>query len=231
MRKLSALIGVLVIVGITAAVAAADTSVGDNQKLRYEGGGTHAWVNHSDSPNDSNNKALHITATVTPAANPEGCDPCDYVAAYSRRSLNIRKPAGDVKNLSFEFDESSHVGAGAPRISVQFQNGDVAYLSAFYCNQPLAVTGGAWGRADFTGDKTDCGFYVTGDTGGFYAADGTNSAWKVYVTAHPDQVVESAYLVADETGDYYIDRLSLGAGKMYTQSNTTAKSCTGEASC
>jgi hypothetical protein len=37
--------------------------------------------------------------------------------------------------------------------------------------------------------------------------------------------------VGDETGSYRIDRLSLGAGAMYTAGNRVGKLCTTEASC
>ena len=87
------------------------------------------------------------------------------------------------------------------------------------------------GPADFTRFKTNCSFWVAGDRGQ-YAADGNRSAWRVYTDAHPDQIVEQAYLVADEPGGYRIDRLSLGAGAMYTAGNTVGKVCTtDEASC
>ena len=123
------------------------------------------------------------------------------------------------------------MGAGAPRISVEFQNGDIAYLSAFYCNHPMAATGNTWARADFTRFHDNCSFFVTGATGGQYSAEAGKSAWRVYTDAHPDQVVEQAYLVGDETGVYRIDRLSLGAGVMYTSGNRVGKRCTTEASC
>ena len=86
----------------------------------------------------------------------------EYVSAYSNRSLEISKDAEAVANLSFEFKATSYVGAGAPRISVEFQNGDIAYLSASYCNHPMAATGGAWARADFTRFYDNCSLFVNG---------------------------------------------------------------------
>ena len=176
-----------------------------------------------DSSFDSNTRALRMNVGDPNAGK--------YVVAYSKRSLDIAKDATAVGNLSFEFKTTSYMGAGAPRISVEFQNGDIAYLSAFYCNHPMAVTGNAWARADFTRFTGNCSFFVSGETGGQYSADGSKSAWRVYTDAHPDQVVEQAYLVGDETGVYRIDRLSLGAGVMYTASNRVGKRCTTEASC
>ena len=95
----------------------------------------------------------------------------------------------------------------------------------------MAATSGAWARADFTRFHDNCSFFVTGATGGQYSAEAGRSAWRVYTDAHPDQVVEQAYLVGDETGVYRIDRLSLGAGVMYTSGNRVGKRCTTEASC
>ncbi|HYX85875.1 MAG TPA: hypothetical protein VE777_12960 [Gaiellales bacterium] len=134
-----------------------------------------------------------------------------------------------MKNLSFEFDESQHVGAGAPRISVEFAGGDIAYLSAFYCNHPLASSGNTWGRADFTRFVTNCAIWD--NNGVEYSADGTETAWQKYVDAHPDADVTEAFVVLDEEGTYNLDRISLGAGKMYTRDFGAAKSCTTESSC
>jgi hypothetical protein len=207
------------------ATASADVLLSANQQLHFKGKGGHSWNRiGGDSAYDSNTRALRMWV-----GNPSAGQ---YVVAYSQRSLSIAKDAAAVGNLSFEFKTAGrHVGAGAPRISVEFQNGDVAYLSAFYCNHPMAATGNAWSRADFTRFSDNCSFFVSGDTGGQYSADGSRSAWKVYADAHPSQVVEQAYLVGDETGSYRIDRLSLGAGAMYTAGNRVGKLCTTEASC
>ncbi len=207
------------------ATASADVLLPANQTLQFKGKGGHLWNSlGGDSSNDSNTRALRMNVGDPSAGK--------YVVAYSNRSIDIAKDASAVGNLSFEFKKAtSYMGAGAPRISVEFQNGDVAYLSAFYCNHPMAVTGNVWARADFTRFTGNCSFFVSGETGGQYSADGSKSAWRVYTDAHPDQVVEQAYLVGDETGVYRIDRLSLGAGVMYTSSNRVGKRCTTEASC
>jgi len=207
--------------------ATAGARLPDNQTLLFEGAGSYSWnTRGGDSPHDGNARALRLKVGDPSAG--------EYVAAYSKRSLRIRQDAEAVQNLSFEFRTDRHVGAGAPRISVEFQNGDVAYLSAFYCNHPMAVTGNVWGRADFTRFHNNCAFYVLGATsnGGLpYEADGTRTAWEVYTDANPDQIVERAYLVADETGNYRIDLLSLGAGVMYTAGNHRGRLCPTEASC
>jgi len=190
-----------------------------NQALQFQGAGSHVWnLKGGDSPHDTNTKALRLHVG----------DPSTggYVVAYSKRSIHIATDAEAVGNLSFEFKATGYVGAGSPRISVEFQNGDVAYLSASYCNHTI---GSDWSRADFTRFKTDCSIWVAGVQ---YEADGTRSAWRVYPDANPDQMVEQAYLVGDETGTSRIDRLSLGAGAMYTAGNTVGKICTtDEASC
>ncbi len=224
MRKFVVAASVAVAALAFVATASADVLLPVNQTLRFEGAGGHGWNSVTgDSPHDANKQALRMKVGDPSAG--------EYVAAYSKRSLNIATDAEAVRNLSFEFKTTSYVGAGAPRISVQFQNGDVAYLSAFYCNHPMAITGNEWARADFTRFHDNCSFFVTGETGGQYSADGSRSAWRVYTEAHPDQIVEQAYLVGDETGGYRIDRLSLGAGAMYTSGNRVGKRCTTEASC
>ena len=209
----SAVVASLAVIG-----SAAAASLPSNQVLRYEGGGTHVWnKNGGDSPQDANARALRLHVGDPNAG--------EYVSAYSNRSLHIAKDAEAMTNLSFEFKASSHVGAGAPRISVEFQNDEAAFLSAAYCNHSI---GDDWARADFTRFVTDCSILVSGVQ---YAADGTRSAWQVYTDAHPDQIVKRAYLVADENGNYRIDRLSLGAGVMYVKGNKAGAFCPTEASC
>lgn len=168
---------------------------------------------NTDSPLDTNSRAL-----VTHVC--EG----DYTDAYTNRSLEINQSVGDIKNLSFDV-RTADIGAGAPRISVLFNNGDIAYLSAQYCQNPLAASGGTWSRADLTGAVANCGFYVTGATGGLYEADGVSSAWDVYAAAHPSQVVSYDFVVFDEPGDYAIDRVSLATDKLYNTRRDRAFDC------
>jgi hypothetical protein len=175
---------------------------------------TIAWQKvNKDSPLDTNSRALVTHVCVG-----------DYTDAYTKRSLNINQNVADVKNLSYDF-RTNGIGAGAPRISVLFANGDVAYLAASTCSNTLAASGGVWSRADFTGAVDNCAFNVTGTTGGLYQADGTSSAWDVYAALHPSQVVHSDFVVFDEPGDYMLDRISLGTTKMYNTSALRAVSC------
>jgi hypothetical protein len=211
------------------AASSAFATLGSYQKGRFQVGGvaTEKWVTTSDSPSDPNSRALQIT---TPS--PDGVS---YAAFFSTASTHKVLTVQNQYNLSFEFAEANPDFVDQ-RISVQFQNGDVAYLDVRYCNNLIAVSGGTWGRADFTGQDAingaSCGFYVTGATGGFYAATATQSAWDVYAAANPNQVVVQRYLVVDfGPGTYLFDRISLGVGKMYTQGNFTAQACTTEASC
>ena len=121
-----------------------------NHALQFQGPGSHVWnVKGGDSPHDTNTKALRLHVGPTGG----------YAAVYSKRSIHIATDAEAVTNLSFEYKQTTHVGAGAPRISVEFQNGDVAFLSAFYCDHPI---GSDWGRADFTRFKTNCSIWVAG---------------------------------------------------------------------
>jgi hypothetical protein len=188
------------------ALVGADSSPSDCSTIGWQ------TVNR-DSPLDTNSRALvtHVCAG-------------DYTDAYTNKGLDIGKPVGAVKNLSYDF-RAAGIGAGAPRISVIFANGDVAYLSAQYCNNPLAASNDVWSRADFTGAVDGCGFYVSGATAGLYEADGTSSAWDVYASAHPSQVVQYDFVVFDEAGNYMLDRVSLGTNKLYNTSNKRAVGC------
>ena len=215
--------------GLRLCSAAADTTVSNWHKGRFFKGGnaTIGWVTASDSPSDTNSKALQI---VVP-------DSSSFAGLYSNASLNKVLTVQRQRNLSFEFSESNP-DAISTRISVQFQNGDIAYLDSHYCNNPIPVSGGTWGRADFTGQLATngrtCGFYATTGTDFlFYAATAEQSAWAVFAAAHPDEVVTQRYLVADGggVGTFLFDRVSLGVGDMYTKGNLVAVSCTSEASC
>lgn len=217
---------VLALSAVPAAAAPAEHLVNAQNRLRFEIGGaaTGGWQTTSDSPSDANSRAL--VANV-PANG-------DYFVAYTRKSLHIGKAVGDVQNLSFEFSEASVSGhAGSPRISVQLSNGDVLFLSAAYCNQPLAVSGNSWGRADFTGSTTTssapCVFYDNHQVP--YSSTATESAMQVYADMHPDVSVVSAYVVLDEAGSYSLDRIALGTGRLYDKSNRMAINCPTEASC
>ena len=213
-----------------AAAASADVNVGARHQLRQQVGtrglDTAGWNKGSDSPNDTNTRRLHAVVG-------HDTDTTDshysYLAFSSHASEDIGRPVASMRNLSFEFAEAGHVGAGAPRISVLLAGGDVLYLSAFYCNHPMASSGNTWGRADFTRFVTNCSFYDS--SGVKYSADGTNTAWQVYATDHPNADVTQAFVVLDEEGTYDLDRISLGAGDMYQTAFRSAKHCTAESSC
>jgi hypothetical protein len=130
----------------------------------------------------------------------------------------------------------------------QFGNGDAAFLDPFNCQHPIA-TAPAWQRSDFTGFTSNCSFNVAGSntTGGFadaactnpvvppgadhyFCAGGGTSAWRHYVVDNPGTNVVHRYMVFS-FGDHNMDRISLGAGKMYTRGNFVAVNCTTEGSC
>jgi hypothetical protein len=219
------------VVTLTVATSAsADVKVGPQHQLRVQFGtrglDTASWNTGSDSPNDPNSRRLHAVV----GHDEDTTDTqYSYLAFYSRASEDIGKAAGNVKNLSFEFREDGHVGAGAPRISVEFASGDIAYLSAGHCNHVMASSGNTWGRADFTRFLTNCSLFD--NAGVEYAADGTSTAWQVYVAVHPDADVAQTFVVLDEEGTYNLDRISLGAGDMYQTAFGSAKHCTTESSC
>jgi len=236
-RALTAGVIAGVVLFTTAGSALADSSVTPWYKGRIftSGAATATWVNAPDSPSDTNRRAFQV---VIPADGMNGCENVTgpnycYAGFYTNASIGKVIDVGAQKNLSFEFSASNPTNATS-RISVQFNNGDVAYLDPVTCTKNIAVSGGAWKRADFTGFKTDCSFTVSGETGGLYAADGTRSAWKVYADAHPDQSVVQRYLVVDASaagGVYRFDRISLGVAKMYTANHGVAVNCTTESSC
>jgi len=178
------------------------------------------WSSYGvDSPLDRGDKALRVQL---PAGTPDGNY---YSLFYTDRSTDRDIAASKVHNLSFDRKAASAVGGGAPRISVEFLNGDIAYLSAEYCSRTLTLDP-RWTRSDFTRAKSDCGFYVTGDTGGYYAADGTNTAWQNYVAANPNQRVTSDYVVMD-VGDatYWLDHIALGTKFAYTSGDNKGVRC------
>jgi hypothetical protein len=174
-----------------------------------------------DSPLDRQNNHLKL---YTPAAEPEG----NYFNLfYSERSTSQNTLVGNEKNMSFDIRTNSSDGGGAPRISVEFSNGDVAYLASQFCKRTLTIDI-RWSRADFTGAKHNCEFNVTGDTGGVYAADGSRSAWRVYADANPEQRVSQAYIVTDAPGTYHLDRIALGTAWMYTSHFNVGVRCLGD---
>jgi hypothetical protein len=249
-RALLAACAVMLVAMTAVAAASADTTVTSYQRLRIQidpsqsgcnpsAGSSAGWITGTDSPLDSNSRFLAINVGT-----PTGC-----VILYSNASFNKVISSANQKNLSYEFNTSSVTGAGQFYLAAQFGNGDIAYLDPYYCQHPIASQP-SWSRSDFTGFKTDCAFNVNGSntSGGFedtactipavpgdterwFCADGTNSAWANYVAANPDTTVVHRYMVFSGAGSYHLDRISLGAGKMYTRGSSVAKSCTTESSC
>lgn len=211
-----------------AAFAGTASAASSNHKLKfedcYQADGSWGWVKTSDSPIDTNSKALHIVAPV------DGC-----VDVYTKKSLKINKPVGDISNLSFDFREppGGTVVGGAPRLSIVLDNGDVVFADAAgNCNNPIAVSGGSWGRADFTGaleGDGDCTIYLNGTVP--YSNTATQSAWAVFAAANPTRVVVYDFFIVDQAGDYWVDRISLGTGKLYGKNNSPSGNCTTESSC
>lgn len=196
--------------------------------LFASGTATVSWQKIADSPLDTDGRALVGTLPDNVITT--------YVNAYSQASMHINRPAWSMKNLSYDFQADKTAG-GDPRISVIFTNGDVAYLNAQYCNQPLAASSFTWSRADFTGSTTTnsapCSFMDS--HGVTYASTATTSAWHAYVTAHPGQVVAQTVFVLDYPpdtgGSYAVDRISLGTGWMYHAYSNHADKCPTEAAC
>jgi hypothetical protein len=235
-HTLGVLVGVaaLAIAG-TMATASASPPSQINQKvnswnylhLYVSGSATASWQTTADSPLDADSRAL---VGLLPDFNIT-----TYVNAYTQASPHLNKPVGSIKNLSYDF-QSNETAGGDPRISVIFTNGDVAYLNAQDCAQPLAASSYTWSRADFTGSTTTtsapCSF--SDSKGGTYSSTATTSAWQAYVTANPTQVVAQTIFVLDypaTDGRYAVDRISLGTGWMYHAASNRADKCPTEAVC
>jgi hypothetical protein len=206
------------------------------QLFSYDTAGI-VWQNKRiDSPLDPNTQRLMVH--VLDNSSPD--EPYDYAGAIGPCTGIEKQALPNVRNLSYDFLNTSthpvHNGAGAPRISVEIDtDGDlkttevVAYLAGFYCEDPLAENP-AWSRADFTGRVTaGCQFYTS--EGGPYASDGAKSAWAVFAEAHPTWKVVQAYLVMDEDGTAFIDRLAFHNRMFQAPGNAGVKICGSEAAC
>ena len=240
MRKLCAwaLAGAALAVAGTA--NATNCSNADFKKLQFFSSDTGGifWQNERyDSPLDTNSQRL-LVHLLTQTGD-------DWAGAYSNCTGIEGKLVGAVRNLSFDYlnataEPAVHIGAGAPRFSVDIDsdgNGVYdfsAFLSAFYCQGTTGDAG--WGRADFTGQTALNACTVWAD-GVPYTSDGARSAWKVYADANPTHKVMSwlgpAYLIMDESGTAFVDRLAF-YNKMYVQNghgSAAIKNCPSEASC
>jgi hypothetical protein len=193
------------------------------------------WQNkRQDSPLDPNTQRIMVHILKQ-----DGIPPYDYAGATAPCSGIEGRELPNVRNLSFDFLNTSsqpvHVGAGSPRITVEIDtdadhDADVyAYLSAFYCDLPLAEDP-AWSRADFTGRVTaGCTLYTS--VGGPYTSDGAKSAWTVFAEANPTWKVVQAYLVVDEDGTTFVDRLAIHNRMFQAPGSGGVKICGNEASC
>jgi hypothetical protein len=138
----------------------------------------------------------------------------DYVVVRAPRT-GVRGPIDEVGHLGFDVLTKNYVGAGAPRISVDIDtDGDAeadlyAYLSAAYCQRNYA--GSDWARANFTHRvAVGCKFYTSEVGTPSYESTGTKSAWDVFADAHPSAKVLAAYMVMDEVGQSFVDRIVIG---------------------
>jgi hypothetical protein len=215
------------LIGVLAFAGTASADGGSNHKLKlgdcWIEDGDWGWEKTSDSPIDTDSKALHISVVT---------DAC--VEAYTKASLRINEPVAEVTNLSFDFREppGGTVTGGSPRLSIILDNGDVVFADANNCNRPIPVSGGTWGRADFTGFlSTDapCTIYLNGAIP--YANTPTMSAWQVFAAANPGRELVYDFFITDIPGEYWIDRISLGTGKLYGKNNKPSGNCPTEASC
>jgi hypothetical protein len=222
---------------VSAALLAAGQAGATSCALTFFGDDTGiiTWQsNRLDSPldPDSQRLAIHVLRQ----------DGNDYAGAVSNCAGIKTKLVGQARNLSFDFlnettEPSVHIGAGAPRISVDVDTDEdtvadyYVYLSAFYCSVPLSENPG-WSRSDFTGRiSAGCAFYTS--SGELFTSDGVKSAWTLFAEAHPTYRVLNAYLVMDEEGTAFVDRLAFH-NKMYQKAGTTSaavKSCASESAC
>lgn len=205
------------------------------KKLQFFSDDTGAilWQNpRIDSPLDTNNQRLLVHVL-----NQNGDD---FAGAFSNCSGIENRTLGQVRNLSYDFMNDSvepvHVAGGSPRYSVGIsKDGDnttefFAFLAAFHCGAVLPENT-TWSRADFTGRTlAGCSLQAEAET---FTSDGSKSAWTLFAEAHPTWKVTVAFLVVDENGTTFVDRLAFH-NRMYVQAGSGSaaiKACPSEASC
>jgi hypothetical protein len=180
-----------------------------------------------DSPLDSNTNAYRLIV-------PAGC----YIAFATRYSIEqLNVPVEEVENLSFDWrtpagDPPGTVAGGSPRIVVFLDNGDLVAIDAANCWREIPASGGTWARTDATGfHSTDapCTIYENNVTP--YTNTPTMSAWDVFAAAHPGHSVTYAFVVVDQPGTYYLDRIAFGTGKLYGKNNEPSRNCPNEGAC
>ena len=211
------------------------------KKLQFDssdtGGGL--WQGpRDDSPLDSNSQRIMLHVLLNDGAGRPA--PFDIAAVFSNCSGIEGKTLPQVKNLSFDFMNETgqpvHVGAGSPRLSVGIdKDGDgnaefFAFLAAFHC-QAVLPEDTTWSRADFTG-RVLAGCKLQAEAEEF-TSNGTKSAWTLFAEAHPTWIVTFAFLVADEDGTTFVDRVAF-QNKMYVapgSGTASIKNCLNEMSC
>jgi hypothetical protein len=219
------------LLALTSQAFALDCSVAKNRQLQFFGDDTGiiTWQSpRVDSPRDANTARLALSVLMQ--------DGDDYAGAQGHCTGIEGQLVGNVKNLSFDFENTTanpvHIGAGAPRYSVEIDStggsvtDTVAYLSAYYC-QAVLPEDTRWSRADWTGrTQAGCSIFVGSEQ---FTSDGVKSAWALMAAAHPSWAVVQAYLVMDEEGTAFVDRLAF-QNEMFTAPFIVQK-CTSEAAC
>jgi hypothetical protein len=206
MRTTHKLIAVLIGVGAIVALALPAQARIAPAALNLGAHGTgsaQAQYHVADSPADHNNARIKLAVIQ---------DNDSWAYAQPTQTWINGATLGAVHNLRFDVMTTGYVGAGSPRISVDVDtNGDgqadtYAYLSALYCQAQIGTSN--WATADFMRTDAGCEIYVS--DGGHYVSDGTTSAWAQFAAAHPTAKVTDAYVVMDETGQAFIDRIRIG---------------------
>ena len=216
MRKFLGIVAVAGAILTLAGTAQARTAQpAERLRLEEHDTGSGAWQRGvSDSPKDAGHQRVKLAVAEQTGD--------DYVVVVAPRS-GVRGPIDEVGHLGFDVLTRTYVGAGAPRISVDIDtNGDgeadfYAYLSAQHCKRNYA--GSDWARANFTDRKAvGCAYLHERAHGTPYESTGTQSAWDVFAAAHPGAEVLSAYMVQDEVGQAFVDRIVIGH-RMFPSAN------------
>jgi hypothetical protein len=216
MRKFLGIVAVAGAILTLAGTAHARTAQpAERLRLEEHDTGSAGWQRHvSDSPADIGHQRVKLALAEQTGD--------DYVVGVAPRS-GVRGPIDEVGHLGFDVLTRTYIGAGAPRISVELDtDGDqvadlYAYLSAQYCKR--TYTGSDWAQANFTNRKSvGCAFYTNEPTSTPYESTGTMSAWNVFAAAHPGAEVLNAYMVQDEVGKAFVDRIVIGH-RMFPSAN------------
>ena len=223
------------LVAASTAGATTNCSLASVKRLQFfsdDTGGILWQRPRQDSPLDPNTARLMIHVLSQ--------DGDDFAGAFSNCSGIEGQTLPQVRNLSFDFMNETgqpvHIGAGSPRYSVGIdKDGDgtadfFAFLAAFHCGAALPEDT-TWSRADFTGRVlAGCSIFAEAEQ---FTSDGAKSAWTLFAEAHPTWKVTTAFLVVDEAGTTFVDRLAFH-NKNYRTSGTGSaaiQNCPSEASC